>query len=375
MWCPLLLVVVGPEPPKPPPPVGLTFEVLATPPQDALVEGERGTDVADAAQDQENVNGQWQDKSTPNSFWNVPPANSSTPMNLADNSASDTQWPRKGARFQETVTTIPQSPPPPYSVIVAQGINESIAEVSDEEEEPEEQPDEQDEEAEQIELTRRDPHHFRIEDRKQPRLDAQPVRGVLKKPLRTRESSTTSSDDDTVYRDSEDEDDLARKVNRNASLARFLERRPLVNELEQRNILPAQSVSERDAVRDQLAATLVRRLSARPSVNELADRNILRPEGESDAERRLRFEERKKMLVRKLTVRPTVDELRELGIVQFADHIEVTEVEFVDRAGDKPWTRLTPSVKAEIRKELNDFKEYEMNVHEDSRKYTRFHKP
>jgi len=38
---------------------------------------------------------------------------------------------------------------------------------------------------------------------------------------------------------------------------------------------------------------------------------------------------------------------------------------------DKPWTRLTPEDKAAIRKELNEFKSREMEVHEDSRQYTR----
>lgn len=39
---------------------------------------------------------------------------------------------------------------------------------------------------------------------------------------------------------------------------------------------------------------------------------------------------------------------------------------------DKPWTRLTPKDKASIRKELNDYKEFEMQVHEDSKIYTRY---
>ena len=46
-----------------------------------------------------------------------------------------------------------------------------------------------------------------------------------------------------------------------------------------------------------------------------------------------------------------------------------------DRKGDKPWTRLTPAEKALIRKELNDFKATEMDVHAESRIYTRFHRP
>lgn len=39
---------------------------------------------------------------------------------------------------------------------------------------------------------------------------------------------------------------------------------------------------------------------------------------------------------------------------------------------DKPWTRLRPEDKASIRKELNDFKRYEMEIHPDSEYMTRY---
>jgi hypothetical protein len=44
---------------------------------------------------------------------------------------------------------------------------------------------------------------------------------------------------------------------------------------------------------------------------------------------------------------------------------------FPNRA-DKPWTRLRPEDKASIRKELNEFKRYEMEVHPDSEYMTRY---
>ena len=50
----------------------------------------------------------------------------------------------------------------------------------------------------------------------------------------------------------------------------------------------------------------------------------------------------------------------------------MTQAHEYDRRADKPWTRLTPRDKAAIRKELNDFKSTEMEVHEDSRHLTRF---
>jgi hypothetical protein len=61
-------------------------------------------------------------------------------------------------------------------------------------------------------------------------------------------------------------------------------------------------------------------------------------------------------------------------IIKFNEYVEVTEVDEYDRKGDKPWTKLTPDQKAQIRRELNDFKA-EMDVHESARSHTRFHRP
>ena len=47
------------------------------------------------------------------------------------------------------------------------------------------------------------------------------------------------------------------------------------------------------------------------------------------------------------------------------------ECEEYDRRADKPWTRLRPEDKAAIRKELNEFKKFEMAVHPDSEYMTR----
>ena len=68
-------------------------------------------------------------------------------------------------------------------------------------------------------------------------------------------------------------------------------------------------------------------------------------------------------------------ELRERKIIRFCDYIEVSECDDVDRRADKPWTRLTPRDKQMIRKELNDYKSLEMEIHPESAKYTRFHPP
>jgi len=77
----------------------------------------------------------------------------------------------------------------------------------------------------------------------------------------------------------------------------------------------------------------------------------------------------------KLSRRPTIKELRKKKIIGFNEYVEVFEVQEYDRRADKPWTRLTPKDKASIRKELNEYKEFEMDVHEDSKIYTRFHRP
>uniref|UniRef100_A0A672KF87 Phosphatase and actin regulator 4 n=1 Tax=Sinocyclocheilus grahami TaxID=75366 RepID=A0A672KF87_SINGR len=77
-----------------------------------------------------------------------------------------------------------------------------------------------------------------------------------------------------------------------------------------------------------------------------------------------------------LSQRPTVEELREAKIlIRFSDYVEVAEAQDYDRRADKPWTRLTAADKAAIRKELNEFKSTEMEVHESSRHLTRFHRP
>jgi len=84
----------------------------------------------------------------------------------------------------------------------------------------------------------------------------------------------------------------------------------------------------------------------------------------------------KRRLTRKLSQRPTVEELRERKIlIRFSDYVEVADAQDYDRRADKPWTRLTAADKAAIRKELNEFKSTEMEVHELSRHLTRFHRP
>ncbi|TRY61262.1 hypothetical protein TCAL_04189 [Tigriopus californicus] len=171
----------------------------------------------------------------------------------------------------------------------------------------------------------------------------------------------------------EEEDRMADKLARKDSLAIKLSQRPERQELIDRNILHGDSDEERRIDRSLVGAKLVRRLSLRPSFEELEERNILKKNSSEELKRER--EEKKRYLLRKLSFRPSIDELKNRKIIKFNDYIEVTPCHEYDRRADKPWTRLTPKDKASIRKELNDYKSNEMDVHEESRHLTRFHRP
>ncbi|XP_020498699.2 phosphatase and actin regulator 2 isoform X4 [Labrus bergylta] len=202
-------------------------------------------------------------------------------------------------------------------------------------------------------------------------------------PDRPRDSTTSDSDSDgpILYRDEEEEEEddeytnsaLAIKIRRRDTLNIKLGNRPSKRELEEKNILPRSSETERHELRQQIGSKLVRRLSQRPSTEELEQRNILKQKNEAEAQEAK--QEIKRRLSRKLSVRPTVAELVARRILRFNEYVEVTDAKDYDRRADKPWTRLTPADKAAIRKELNEFKSREMEVHEDSKHFTRFHRP
>ncbi|XP_074920113.1 phosphatase and actin regulator 2 isoform X5 [Chelonoidis abingdonii] len=195
----------------------------------------------------------------------------------------------------------------------------------------------------------------------------------------SKESHTSDSDSDgpILYTDDDDDDDddntsaessLASKIRRRDTLAIKLGNRPSKKELEDKNILQRTSEEERQEIRHQIGTKLVRRLSQRPTTEELEQRNILKQknaEEEQEARREL-----KRSLSRKLSLRPTVAELQARRILRFNEYVEVTDSPDYDRRADKPWARLTPADKAAIRKELNEFKSTEMEVHEESRQFT-----
>ncbi|XP_048210172.1 phosphatase and actin regulator 2 isoform X2 [Perognathus longimembris pacificus] len=218
-----------------------------------------------------------------------------------------------------------------------------------------------------------------------PQLLAPGLMGESAEDAGPREYQATDSDSDgpILYTDDDEEEDededgsgestLASKIRRRDTLAIKLGNRPSKKELEDKNILQRTSEEERQEIRHQIGTKLVRRLSQRPTTEELEQRNILKQKNEEE-EQEAKME-LKRRLSRKLSLRPTVAELQARRILRFNEYVEVTDSPDYDRRADKPWARLTPADKAAIRKELNEFKSTEMEVHEESRQFTRFHRP
>ncbi|XP_016308689.1 phosphatase and actin regulator 3-like [Sinocyclocheilus anshuiensis] len=146
-------------------------------------------------------------------------------------------------------------------------------------------------------------------------------------------------------------------------LAVKLRNRPSKQELEDKNIFPVRSDQERQEIRQQIEMKLAKSPSLSLSL-ALSERN-----DQTEQEERREIKQR---LNRKLNQRPTVDELRERKIlIRFSDYVEVAKAQDYDRRADKPWTRLSAADKAAIRKELNEFKSTEMEVHASSKHLTR----
>ncbi|XP_053302104.1 phosphatase and actin regulator 4A isoform X7 [Pleuronectes platessa] len=232
---------------------------------------------------------------------------------------------------------------------------------------------------------------------RQPDLEPRSRRGLIGDPRVSiipevgghEDSEGSDSDGPILYRDDDDDDDdddeeegpqsgLLSRVKRKDTLALRLERQER-QDREERDPQEShdsgtwQNKEQWMAMRNKISSTLTRRLSQRPSAEELEQRNILPAKNESD--RRLERSEIKRRLTRKLSQRPTVAELQERKILRFHEYVECTHAHDYDRRADKPWTKLTPADKAAIRKELNEFKSSEMEVHEESKIYTRFHRP
>ncbi|XP_036806963.1 phosphatase and actin regulator 4A [Oncorhynchus mykiss] len=233
-------------------------------------------------------------------------------------------------------------------------------------------------------------HPRRMLPPRQPELEPRSRRGLVVDPRvsvipegrgpgdSSEEDEETDSDGPILYRDDdEDEDDdppsaLASRVTRKDTLALKLEREEREGG-EGQDGVGWQSREQWEALKNKIGTTLNRRLSQRPTAEELEQRNILPARNEADI--RAERSEIKRRLTRKLSQRPTIAELQARKILRFHEYVECTTTQDYDRRADKPWTKLTPSDKAAIRKELNEFKSSEMEVHEESRIYTRFHRP
>ncbi|KFO75038.1 Phosphatase and actin regulator 4, partial [Cuculus canorus] len=175
--------------------------------------------------------------------------------------------------------------------------------------------------------------------------------------------SDSDSEGPILYKDDEDEEE---DESHNSTLANKVKRKDtLAIKLGNTTVLQEEKIV--------FGTTLIRRLSQRPTAEELEQRNILQPKNEADRQAEKR--EIKRRLTRKLSQRPTVAELQARKILRFNEYVEVTDAQDYDRRADKPWTKLTPADKAAIRKELNEFKSCEMEVHEDSKQFTRYHRP
>ncbi|XP_070620548.1 phosphatase and actin regulator 4 isoform X2 [Erythrolamprus reginae] len=209
-----------------------------------------------------------------------------------------------------------------------------------------------------------------------PRLILQPVQDEDEGP------SDSDSEGPVLYREEEEEEEdedesqntaLANKVKRKDTLAMKLGNMAARQELPRESTFPRKTKEEWNEIRQQIGTTLIRRLSQRPTAEELEQRNILQQKNEADRQAEKR--EIKRRLTRKLSQRPTVAELQARKILRFHEYVEVTDAHDYDRRADKPWTKLTPADKAAIRKELNEFKSSEMEVHEESKQFTRYHRP
>ncbi|CAL8337015.1 unnamed protein product [Merluccius merluccius] len=224
------------------------------------------------------------------------------------------------------------------------------------------------------------------------RLDARLSRAasVEKEPAGETESKKESDENkenrrlDEYYSDQESWNEsvisgtLPRRM-RKELLAVKLRNRPSKQELEDRNIFPVRSDQERQEFRQQIELKLAKgqqvtrptggwRSGLRASDFILNAFQICEKNDQSEQEERREIKQR---LNRKLNQRPTVDELRDRKIlIRFSDYVEVAKAQDYDRRADKPWTRLSASDKAAIRKELNEFKSNEMEVHTSSKHLT-----
>ncbi|KAF0027025.1 hypothetical protein F2P81_019766 [Scophthalmus maximus] len=225
-------------------------------------------------------------------------------------------------------------------------------------------------------------------------------------PDRPRDSQASDSDSDgpILYRDEEEDEEedeytnssLAIKIRRRDTLNIKLGNRPSKKELEEKNILPRSSETERHELRQQIGSKLApepETLHRGAGAEKHPQAQLVSPSPMGTIavslfvypllhtvhlrrhdERVSRFQIQLAHFIRALERiehhQVSLAELIARRILRFNEYVEVTDAKDYDRRADKPWTRLTPADKAAIRKELNEFKSREMEVHEDSKQFT-----
>jgi hypothetical protein len=78
-----------------------------------------------------------------------------------------------------------------------------------------------------------------------------------------------------------------------------------------------------------------------------------------------------------MSQRTSIQNLKKRGVLRFDEYADVFmthDGDTYDRSTDPTWTKLTYADKIFMKSELNEFKANEMEVHESSKKNTRFHK-
>ncbi|KAK1337121.1 hypothetical protein QTO34_001743 [Cnephaeus nilssonii] len=175
--------------------------------------------------------------------------------------------------------------------------------------------------------------------------------------------------DEEVLNDSIISGTLPRKCKKEL-LAVRLRNRPSKQELEDRNIFPRRTDEERQEIRQQIEMKLSKRLSQRPAVEELERRNILKQRNDQTEQEERR--EIKQRLTRKVLELSTLSAGCDGERWREGAGLALTlRAQDYDRRADKPWTRLSAADKAAIRKELNEYKSNEMEVHASSKHLTR----
>lgn len=136
---------------------------------------------------------------------------------------------------------------------------------------------------------------------------------------------------------------------------------------------------EKSTLFEQRSQKLKSCLRVRPEKSELEEMNIIKPGAQgsiAEAQQALKRAQVENALEAKLRDRPAQEDVDKL--LNFSEVVEVLPTFRKSEYNRKPdanatFKKLTPSMKVQIREELNSFKKSEMPVHEESNSNTCFH--